>query len=347
MLYDLPYFHDIDYIDFLNFNNSIYSIYYHLNSNLISSARVINYRYITNLEDTLSKINSNIKKYILFNARYNNIIRYDEVQINNILDEIKNLKSKHLLDGIIFLDYYIIELLVKEDKLLFKDIELIPSVNCFIDSIEKLESYFSYLRFIGVNNIPNKIVLDRSLNRNINKLKEVSDYIKLNYKDIKIEILVNEGCLYNCPYKINHDIFISLINDNTGVGMVYLNNLTVNNKFKLEKLNIDQGCLKMYSENKNLILSSPFIRPEDIKYIEEYVDIIKISGRTLGKEFIEMVYNSYNNKEYNGNIIDILDTSNYLKDIIYIDNETLPKNFFEIVSKCNKDCYKCKYCFNL
>lgn len=59
------------------------------------------------------------------------------------------------------------------------------------------------------------ILLDRSFNRNVNELKKVKKVIDKynairksknpNAKELKTSLLVSEGCLYRCPFKLEHD----------------------------------------------------------------------------------------------------------------------------------------------
>ncbi|MGB9674577.1 MAG: hypothetical protein ACPLX8_00430, partial [Nanopusillaceae archaeon] len=342
--FDLPFLTDEKYIEFLNiYKDNIESVYFPLNSRMLTSARVVYDKPDENFNYKLSLVPF-AKKYLIINARYNSLIRYDTSQVKIVMNEIKELYENNLLDGILFSDMYYLKLMVDSDSDLMNNLSIIPSINTFLDSKEKVASYFNYLKLLGISKYPNKVVLDRSLNRNHKKLVEISNYIRKNYPRMKIELVANEGCLYNCPFKINHDIIISLINDNTIAGVNYLNAMLSVSDFKINNLNQSYGCLKLYANNESLLLSSPFIRPEDLKYVEDYVDTIKIAGRTLGSDFIMETARSYFQRSFKGNLVELLDSPNILNETIYIDNSKIPEDFYQITSNCDKDCLRCNYC---
>jgi len=344
MNFDIPVIYDTDYIDFINSNsNYIHSIYFSLPTGKSSDARIISRLFEIDVFNAfLNNIPKHIKRYVTLNGRYTPIDLYSNENIKTTIQNLKKLYLSNNLNGIIFLDCYFLLLLSEEDPNFLKEIEAIPSINCFIDSIEKFYSYINYIKKTNFKH-PSKIILDRSLNRNIKKLSSICEEIKKYDSNLKIEILLNEGCLYQCPFKINHDICISLVNDKTVGGLIYLNNKLNNNDFEFQSLNQKYGCLNYLTLNPEDILKTPFIRPEDIKYYE-FIDIFKLCGKVRHFDFLQECFIAYRTGSYSKNLLDLLDSLSVFNEKYYIFNDQFPKTFFEQVNNCDKNCNSCNYC---
>jgi len=348
MKFDIPLIYDNDYIEFINKNaEHIYSIYFSLPSGNVSDARILsNNINLVQFNLFLKEIPKHIKKYITLNGRYSTIDMYSSNNIKNIISELKILYTSNNLTGILFLDFYYMTLLSQIDPKFIKELEIIPSINCNIDSLEKFNMYIQYLDSLGLI-LGSKIILDRSLNRQFSKLNELSKNIRKYNPNLKIEILANEGCILHCPYKINHDISISLINDKSIVGKIYLNSKLVNNDFQFQNLNDKYGCINHLSKKPEDLLKSPFIRPEDINKYNECADIIKLTGKIRSFSFLEECFNAYLNRKYNGNLIELFDSLAIFRELFYIFNDQITDNFFKKVTSCNKNCEDCNYCKDL
>jgi len=308
-----------------------------------TDARIISIKPIKQINDFLNQIPSQIKKYVTLNGRYHPIDMYSDIFIKDVIKELKSLYFSGNLTGILFVDPYYVYQLSKFDNEFIKYIELIPSINCGIDTIEKFFTYQQYIEFLGFKT-GTKVILDRSLNRNYKKLKEISSEIRKFNPELKIETLVNEGCLYSCPFKINHDIFISLLNDRSLSGLLYLQHKSTNNNFNLNAINHENGCINYYLKNNYEIIKSPFIRPEDTIYFEDYIDVFKISGKIRNLLFLMTCFNSYSNKKFNGNLLELMDSQTPLTEFFFIFNDQFDKDFFNKVSSCDKNCKSCLYC---
>lgn len=85
------------------------------------------------------------------------------------------------------------------------------TVNQIVSDAQKFIDYV----YLGYNTI----LLDRSLNRNIKELKKIrkaQDYInsKNPIKKVLTSLLVSESCIYNCPFKKEHDSVGEVISTN-------------------------------------------------------------------------------------------------------------------------------------
>jgi collagenase-like PrtC family protease len=100
-------------------------------------------------------------------------------------------------------------------------------------------------------------------------------------------------------------------------------------------------------ESPHRIFASPFIRPEDVHRYEGAADIVKICGRTLGKEFLTRAVNAYIKGRYAGNLTAIFDTSHWMAEIWEIRNEQLPSDFLDLITACRRNCRQCNTCQDL
>lgn len=333
MLFDIPFYVNEEYIKFINNNQyDINSVYYRLpvNNHAIDARNAMS-EDIPSIEEHigLGKITRNIKKYGLLNTKIITPDLYTNAKVDEINKVIHFLFKENILDGIIVTDFmYLQKLRSRLSSDLASEIEVVPSVNTRMKSIDQILYILAHIQKIGFK-LPEKIILDRSLNRKPEELKKIREWQRLKYPTTKIEIIVNEGCLPHCPYKDSHDVFISLFNQSKEVSVL--------NIFR------KNACLSTYKEEWHY-LTSPFIRPEDIQYVDEYVDILKIAGRTHTYDFIIDTFHAYFKRSWNGNLLQLIDTSYPVSENVNINNSTIPENFFNKTSSCDLDCKKCGFC---
>lgn len=201
------------------------------------------------------------------------------------------------------------------------------------------------------------------INRDFKTLKYMVD----NLKRAKIEILVTNSCLKNCPMIYTHTN-----------GLSHASN-------KNEKSSQYQDwslfyCQKKELENPEEYIKSPWVRPEDIKYYEAIgIEHFKITERDFPTSELVKRVEAYFNGKYEGNLLDLIqghgvvekgslklekrkvDTRAELYEEIkrvrglgrarecnrhiYIDNKKLDHfiDFF-INNKCTGNCNTCGYC---
>lgn len=207
------------------------------------------------------------------------------------------------------------------------------------------------------------------INRDFKTLKYMVD----NLKKSKVEILMTNSCLKECPLIYTHTTSLAHASNKFNDGKTY-----------------EDWCLHRCQELELLDLSeyikSPWVRPEDVKYYEEIgIEHFKITERGFPTDELVKRIKAYCNGNYDGNLIDLIqghgwdkgninnkivdriDELNTRSEIIaeiekirgmgcerkypkhiYIDNKKLD-GFIDYFVKgnCPNNCDTCNYCKNI
>ncbi len=272
-------------------------------------------------------------KYLLLNSRfYSPDLLTDTQSLMPVIRMLEHCLNRGVLDGIVYCDHYLLQRLSDEAPDIASRLEAVPGVNTMLDSLIKIEAQLAYIGDTAFKT-PGKIVLDRSLNRNLDEMATIALRLHRHFPALKIEVLANEGCLPFCPFKLSHDSYIALAN------MVGQDQTHV--------INCDIGCMRLLDQQPHRLLHSPFIRPEDIDLYLYHVDTIKLCGRTLGTDFLINTINAYRARRYDGNLLDLLDAMSWLADRLYVDNKLLSFDFANVLSQCDNRCESCGFCKEL
>tara|TARA_B100001750_G_scaffold183552_1_gene152308 strand:- start:1680 stop:2921 length:1242 start_codon:yes stop_codon:yes gene_type:complete len=129
------------------------------------------------------------------------------------------------------------------------------------------------------------ILLDRSLNRNIKELRRINKLVQRQPRPIRTSLLVSEGCLYRCPFKLEHDMASTVIGSNYWGGDNALSSLSCNN-WKSDIMDqLPRNGIDMVTTDKEML----------DQYLDKKVggvDILKTSGRFDGR-----LYNRFTEDE--------------------------------------------------
>lgn len=141
-----------------------------------------------------------------------------------------------------------------------------------------------------------RVTLHQAIDRDKNKLiKHIANaHKKEGLKPVKIELLANEICLYNCPLMKKHYAYSSKISQPGG--------------FKMEKSidKFDIWCGKIRAKDPLKFLNACWIRPEDVEIYENLgVDILKIAGKTCPTDYLIKTASSYMKRGHEGNVMDL------------------------------------------
>nr|WP_148217882.1 peptidase U32 family protein [Methanothermus fervidus] len=219
------------------------------------------------------------------------------------------------VDGVIVSDPYLVELVSKETK----NIEVCVSCIAHIDSPEKAK----FFEKLGAS----EITLDTNINRHFDIIEAIRDCV-----NCKLKVIANEACIYKCPFRYFHFNLFSHVTTSPEpiFGDYYF-----------------ERCISLRVQDPSLIIKSPWIRPEDIKeYKKLGIDSVKIAGRSNTVEWIINTAKSYMKGKYVGNLLDILDCPNELRDRFYIPNDKLD-GVIEQWKQCSKFCHDCGFCNEL
>ncbi len=128
------------------------------------------------------------------------------------------------------------------------------------------------------------------VNRNFKELKYMVD----NLKTAKIEILMTNSCLKDCPYIHTHTAALSHASNKFDDATNYVDWCLLN-------------CQKKELEDNAEYIKSPWVRPEDLKYYEEIgIEHFKITERDFPTTELVKRVKAYCDRKYEGNLIDLV-----------------------------------------
>ena len=333
MKFSVPFIPDSDYINFLSRRrNQLASVYFSMGHGQALDARVQPSPWEQNdLIQGLKRL-GDVPAYALLNTRFLHPEHYGD-QSRTIMGQLEELHRERPLAGMVVTDFYLVQALAQVAHPLAPALELVPGINCMIDSPEKARAFLGMIRESGFKT-PSRLIADRSLNRNLPALETLVKSLGQDDPDMEIELLANEGCLAHCPFKLSHDAQVSF--SNTGLC-----------REQTARLNRELGCRSQFMAHPEQIFTSPFIRPEDQNHYAAHVTTLKLCGRTLGPRFLERCIRAYQAQRYEGNLLDLLDASHFMADHFHLDNSALGKGFLQRISLCTKQCKPCKVCRDL
>ena len=131
------------------------------------------------------------------------------------------------------------------------------------------------------------------MNQDVTRDFQLIGAIRKNVR-CRLQLLANDSCLESCPMSFYHENTTSFISQLNAVKMQPSN----------------EYC-RLYCHSRKLIdpvnlLSSEWIRPEDIHYYEEAgIDSLKICDRTMPSEVIIRTVKAYTERRYDGNFMDL------------------------------------------
>ncbi|WP_054742642.1 U32 family peptidase [Cellulosilyticum ruminicola] len=258
--------------------------------------------------------------------------------LHTVADSLKELKDYlKTLENIGIYSVTVANPLVMEVIAAHTNLKINVSTICHVDNIHQMRTY----KEMGVR----KIVLSYMHNRNIKLLEQA---VK---EDMPIELMTNETCLKNCPYRMSCYSIESLTENEEPYQpegeIVDIKGYPYSRCFKETQKNWPHGFLK-----------TAWIRPEDLKKYEELgIRHFKITGRTQRPEKILSDVAAYIDEKYDGNLLDIMPLiagsdrkeGGEFTDLA-IDNRKLDgflDYFFKKKPYCDVDCgTNCKYCEN-
>lgn len=336
MLLDVPFLPRDDYVTFLRERSDrLASVHFSLNDPRVPDAR--QRLKGPDVEAVVRGLNRlpGVDRLLLMNGRLHRPERYfDRAGLDETADLLERLLDEAGLTGVIFADAYFLQALSDARPGVCERLEAVPSVNAMPDTPARV---FGLLDMIAETAFrpPSRLVADRALNRDLDGLSALAHGLRARHGGMRLFLLANEGCLYQCPYKPAHDAHIALVVE----GLCGDRTFALNREF---------GCVRRMLGEPGLMLASPFIRPEDAGHYEGLVDGLKVCGRNRGgAAFLSRAVRAWLDGEYQGNLLEILDTLGEFEDRFLVANQDLPQAFHALTGGCGKDCAACPVCREL
>jgi collagenase-like PrtC family protease len=229
------------------------------------------------------------------------------------------MHQKHGVEGLTIAN----PLYISEVKKNFPDLEISASVLDDIDCAHKAKMYSE----LGAD----IITPDGDVNRDLETLRKMKKAANAEFK-----LMLNDGCLYKCPFRRFHFNYIS--HKSVELGPVEQDIFT-------------EKCGLVSLQDRSQILKSGWIRPEDMEHYTDITHFFKIVGRTHPKSMVIRTVRAYMNQIWEGDLLDIVSGSLYGIGIdfgAHLDNVSLTQaHFFEKITSCDRNCESCGFCAEL
>jgi len=264
--------------------------------------------------------NEGIRVNLTLNSTCEGANWYSHEAIASTLEYIGNMHEKHGVETLTLAN----PIYIREVKKQFPNLEICASVLSDIDCLQRATLF----KQAGAD----VITVDVNINRDLQTLREIKETLNLDLK-----LLVNEGCLYKCPYRKFHF------------------NITSHAAKEVGREGIDYSfadffdvCNQVVAEDHSQILKSGWIRPEDMRKYSDITTFFKVVGRTQKGSRIIRATKAYMEEKYDGDLLDLMCAnlgSFSVNHGAYLNNKELDKyNFFEKVTTCGRNCRQCSYC---
>jgi collagenase-like PrtC family protease len=265
--------------------------------------------------------NEGIRVNLLLNSTCEGSNWYSPEVLDAVMGYLEQVHKEHGVEAVTIAN----PIYIKQVRRLLPDIEICASVLSDIDCVQRAVLY----NRAGAN----VITPDVNINRDLKLLKEIKEAT-----NAELKLMVNEGCLYKCPFRKFHF------------------NLTSHKSKELTYAGTKRGvflahCLEVTAMDPSQILKSGWIRPEDTRKYSEITSYFKVVGREQRKSKAIRATKAYLEESWDGGLLDLLCASlnNFnLEYGAYLDNKSLGEyKFFEKVTSCDKNCHQCSYCEEL
>jgi len=239
--------------------------------------------------------------------------------------------------------------------------EVLPGVKIKASSVCRINSVYRAKQYedLGVD----EIIVDENINRDFDTLAALRKAVSC-----ELELIANPCCLHDCPHQAEH-----VAHDGHASQTHSMDN------YCYLQFPYYNCTLKKFT-NPVEIIKARWIRPEDLWAYEEIgYTKFKVVERFKRTDILQSTVQAYQNRSYEGNLIDILTLTNpqvyikpnleyfnkpehvnvpmiaqvaglmdfALRDFIYIDNKKLDGfiEFFRQIGSCrNHDCDTCGFC---
>lgn len=271
----------------------------------IFSTHEDNQQKVTQLINDISwYTDMNIPLVMLFNANCYGGEAISRNLAESVIDTIRFVQNEVAVLSAVTTASPFIALKIKEH---YPEIQVRASVNmriCTIDAMEYLSDRFDFF------------YITKEMNRKIDALKVLQSWADAHQK--RISILVNSGCLNNCPNQTFHDNLVAHESELKNYDPSYYQPILCRN------LLVHQDTWQ------HLLSSSNWIRPEDMSEYQEMFPMVKLATRMHANPL--MVIGAYSHEIHHGNVLDLMEPG--FSEIIYpyiLENKKFPKGWSSYV----------------
>jgi collagenase-like PrtC family protease len=262
-----------------------------------------------------------IRANLLLNSICEGADWYSPAALKSTMDYLKRAHEEHGVEAVTIAN----PMYIREARKRFPKLEICASVLGDIDCVQKAVIF----RKAGAD----VITPDVNINRDLSLLKRIKDATHA-----EIKLMVNEGCLFRCPFRKFHFNYISHKSRQPDKG----------NKARAEDNVFSLNCIQLTKSDPSQILKSGWIRPEDVRKYGEITRYFKLVGRTSSKSMVVRCIDAYLRESWSGDLLDLMAGNLYsvgMSHLLHLDNMSLDAlGFFEKVASCNKECDECDYC---
>jgi collagenase-like PrtC family protease len=260
-----------------------------------------------------------IRVNLVFNTTCEGTEWYSPEVVSTKMEFLKRVHEDHGVEAVTIAN----PLFIREVRRWFPNLEICASVLGDIDCVQRAVIY--------ANAGANVITPDVNVNRDLALLKEIK-----KATNAELKVMVNEGCLYKCPFRKFHFNYMSHKSKELG---------------KIEGDAFFANCLEVSRGDPAQVLKSGWIRPEDTRKYSEVATFFKIVGRARPMSMVLRTSKAYLEENWDGDLLDIVSSSLNRFGLEYganLDNKSLDKcDFFETMTSCGYDCKHCRYCNDL
>jgi len=304
--------------------NRIREIYLSGPQEYAGSGRISKAQSFDDFANTVNRIHEEgIRVNLLMNSVCEGVDWYSPNVLKNTMEYLKKVFGDLSVEAITIAN----PMYIREVRRHFTEVEICASVLGDIDSIDKAMIY----KKAGADSF----TPDVNINRNLRLLKAIREKTGL-----EIKLMVNEGCLFKCPFRKFHFNYISHKSRNPGKQ----GTRGEDNVFSL-------NCIQVTKSNPAQILKSGWIRPEDLERYEEISTFFKLVGRTSSLKMICRSLKAYMQQAWDGDLLELMAGNLYscgMSYLMHLDNRSLgTAGFFEKVTSCDRECIDCNFCEQL
>jgi collagenase-like PrtC family protease len=216
-------------------------------------------------------------------------------------------------------------LYIREIRKHFPAMEICASVLGDIDCVQKAVIY----RQAGADVITPHVDINRDLSL-LMKIRKATG--------ARLKLMVNEGCLFRCPFRKFHFNYISHKSRTP----------EMKQGVKAEDNVFSLNCLQLSKSDLSQILKSCWIRPEDLGEYASISGYFKIVGRTSSRSMLLRSVEAYMQESWDGDLLELMAGNLYslgMSHLMHVDNKRLGEaGFFRRITSCDKECSECDYC---